>query len=392
MTLTGAGLLEATLNNVSCAQPAHPQCAARQLAGTVLTSPTPVFWGNISMVLQAAGGAGVVTTATAYDSTSLGWGFNGGSPRSVSLSIGNDHVEVALPFDATAALHRYDMVWAPNRSDFYVDGTLVHSHNGSSVPSAPLRLWLFLYACGASWCGPSFHYAGPSTVNVASMAYTPNSTQPAACTPPPLPPTFCDDTAALQLLWDRPDTCNSSTLPYNVFCGDHTAADGSMRLDANVSCHYSLQHCPTPAPLAAGRWRSPSSVLFGQFTAHVQAAAGTNVATTIVAAWDSDPTAANITWQLPSSGRVALVGVSAAQPTAVTLPWDPTAGVHAYSVAWTLTNVTFLADGSVMHVAQQAPQRAMPFAVAVQALAPNAHATSTAQLAKAEFVIVIKKE
>ena len=90
--------------------------------------------------------------------------------------VGGHETLVPLGFDASTGFHTYGFDYQPTFINWYVDGKLVHSENGSrgALPSHTMKLMMNLWSgIGVdSWLGP-FNYTGPLKVQVDWMQYIP---------------------------------------------------------------------------------------------------------------------------------------------------------------------------------------------------------------------------
>ena len=81
-----------------------------------------------------------------------------------------------MGFDASAALHTYGIEYRATSINWYVDGVLVHTENGSrgALPSHTMKLMMNLWpGIGVdSWLG-AFTYTGPLYAQADWLKYTP---------------------------------------------------------------------------------------------------------------------------------------------------------------------------------------------------------------------------
>lgn len=133
------------------------------------------------------------------------------------------------------------MVWGNGTAEFYADGsklTLTPPLDPSDVPSQPLPLFIFAYACGASWCTPKFDCDSecPATTSIKAVAYTPNGTAAVPCANPPSPPAFCDAGPPAATAWFPTNGCAANESV--VYLADHvgpTKVGVEVRADGNLS-------------------------------------------------------------------------------------------------------------------------------------------------------------
>lgn len=383
--------LECRLDNSPCAA-SGSSCSSRQTAGTSLTSRDRVFYGNFSFVARTAAGSGVTTTLVAYGSQgSIGWGFDGGKANQTSLTMGNQHPTVPLPFDPAADFHRYDVLWTAEAVAFFVDGEPVfNSTSGAGLPTDSMPLWAFVYACGASYCTP-FRYNGPSTLALAAVAYTPEDGKAVACSNPPPPPAFCDRPNDLQLLYTALGGCDGAD---TALCPSHVqpGAQGTvLRLDTNTTGCTRPASC-SAATVAAGMAAGPSLVHFGSISALLvlPVAARAAVWLAVLDALPSTKTGAGGT---PLLGMAVLGDGSKGGPTqaqlrvgnsSVTVPLPAVASggePRNFSIAWHWTNVTFFFDGTALHTFTAGgdvvvPLGRLPMAVGLSACGTSSSSSS----------------
>jgi len=123
--------------------------------------------------------------------------------------VGGHETAIDLGFDPSQGFHTYKIDWQPGMITWYVDGTNVHSENGSrgALPSTACRIMANFWPGDTSvdgWLG-HFNYASSLTVEYDWIKYTPYDT-----TPPSIP-TVTDDgeytTSSSQLyaLWSSSD-------------------------------------------------------------------------------------------------------------------------------------------------------------------------------------------
>ena len=197
------------------------------------------MYGNLTFVAKPARGQGVTTTLSAYGSTSIAFGFQGSDLTQLGLTAGNSYPSVTLPFDAGDAFHAYTILWQPSSTQFLVDDTILHTHNGT-ITSSSLKIWGWLYACGASYC-KTFTYTQPQHTALARIAYTPLGAAPSPnCTNPPMPPSFCDPQPAIVSYWPSQTACmlpspfgfNNSAFAY---CANHVSNSSMDYVTLRVS-------------------------------------------------------------------------------------------------------------------------------------------------------------
>lgn len=153
-------------------------------------------WGGYgryeATVRAAAGGPGMVTGFFVYtgphfddphDEIDFEW--LGKDTRAVQLNHFSDGrpaggVTVPLDFDAAEEFSTYRFDWLPDRIDWYVDGRLVHSADGSAqrLPEPPAKLFFDIWAGrgrdAETWLGGRFADPGrPVTASVRCVSYVP---------------------------------------------------------------------------------------------------------------------------------------------------------------------------------------------------------------------------
>lgn len=388
------GALACVVDGHPCAQSDHPDCVppTHPYGGVSIVGPT-VHYGNISVTVRAAPGSAVVTTIVAYGSSNFGIGWNGGSPRQLEVSVGNAHANAALPWDATADEHRYDMIWGNGTALFYADGqllTLVPPLTAADVPAAPMSLYVFAYACGASWCGPAFDCKTecPTNTSIRSLAWTPEGAAEAQCTNPPAPPAFCDTASALEVYW-APDTVCPPKEPAHpsgtvttgaasinntlALLPDHAVyvagSSGVLRLYADDNTTGVAAACGGRRAASVGaRVAGASLIHYGNLSVQLQAG-GAGVATDVHLGTADPKSTVGIGLAFNAEGLASpphtiTLRAGGLPGIVLPLPFDPSVAVHNYTLSWSPDTVSLSVDGQVQHTASAGiPQEALTASV-----------------------------
>ena len=184
--LSGSNLV-VTLDNNPC----PTGCSAQPYASDEVTSVGKYGYGTYAVQMQAAAASGVVSTFFTYINTTPGGAetndeidveIPGARPTTLEATYYKQGVNegshvINLPFDASAAMHNYAIVWLPNSISWVVDGQTLYTVNGTpaSMPTTPSNLILNFWTGAAatqSWLGP-FSYASPLTVTYGASSFTP---------------------------------------------------------------------------------------------------------------------------------------------------------------------------------------------------------------------------
>ncbi|MBL8471971.1 MAG: family 16 glycosylhydrolase [Rhodocyclaceae bacterium] len=180
----GGGQLVLGIDATSC--PAG--CSGLPYASANVASNAVYGYGSVRGRLQAAAGAGLVTSLFTYVGPDSGHAHDeidieilGQDTTRVQFnffaagSTGNEYV-VDLGFDASAAMHDYAFAWSPTGIAWYVDGVLRHTVSAASVtlPSIPGQVMVNLWAVDGSataWAGT---YDGtPALARYDYVGFTP---------------------------------------------------------------------------------------------------------------------------------------------------------------------------------------------------------------------------
>eukprot|EP00039_Didymoeca_costata_P002491 m.60566 g.60566 ORF g.60566 m.60566 type:complete len:722 (+) comp11331_c0_seq2:81-2246(+) len=356
--------LVATVDDNVCQDSTHPDCETRQ-SGGVSIAGQDVFFGNISIVMKPARGDAIVTDFVAYDGANMGIQFNGGNTSKIGISIGNVYgLSADLDFDAADDYHRYDILWGNGTTDIYADGKNIFSFgNVTEVPTKPLGLYLFVYACGASYCGKFDNASLPTHAYIKAIAWTPEGTDAVTCSNPPPPPSYCDNGDYGIAAWlQNEETCNGTL----VYKPDHTVMESSsitLKADHNVSV---LSYKCRNATQAAGQVMGPSLIHFGNFT--VEMISGNGYTNTRVAIEDvADLTAGTIAFEFQSAVNSVTLFANNKKST-IQLDFDPSAEKHTYQVAWSPNSISFIIDKKIVFTAAESIQTKLPVTVTLTPL------------------------
>lgn len=155
-----------------------------------------LFFGEVSVVMKAAPGTGIVSCAILESDVldEIDWEWLGGSAAEVEtnyFSQGNtstyDREEWIDMADTQADFHNYTIVWSEESLQWLIDGATVRTlayadaDNGDGYPQTPMRVKLGIWAGGDSsnsegtieWAGGATDYsAGPFTAYIKSVSVT----------------------------------------------------------------------------------------------------------------------------------------------------------------------------------------------------------------------------
>ncbi|HSK40120.1 MAG TPA: family 16 glycosylhydrolase, partial [Arenibaculum sp.] len=144
--------------------------------------------GYFEARLQAAKGNGIVTGFFTYTGPTFGDPWDeidieilGRNTRQVQFNYFTDGVTAEpvtmdLPFDAAEGLHTYAFEWLPDRINWYVDGELMHSEDGTdnlALPENPQKLYIGMWNGRGldDWLG-TFRWKGePLVAKVGCVSY-----------------------------------------------------------------------------------------------------------------------------------------------------------------------------------------------------------------------------
>jgi endo-1,3-1,4-beta-glycanase ExoK len=157
-------------------------------------------YGHFEVRLQAAKGEGVVTGFFTYTGPTFGDRWDeidveilGRNTRRVEFNYFTDGVNtggvgIDLPFDAAEGMHVYGIEWLPDRINWYVDGTLLHTEAGARgpLPDRPQKLYIDLWNGRGvdGWTG-RFRWRGePVAARIDCVSYQPRRGEGPACSSP----------------------------------------------------------------------------------------------------------------------------------------------------------------------------------------------------------------
>jgi len=109
--------------------------------------------------------------------------IKGDDPTKVQVNYWTNGVEhpviLDLGFDASEEFHTYGIKWLPNVIEWYVDGELIRSENGSvgPLPTTPCRLFVNFWATfGVESWSSNFNEANvPAFIEIDSISYNPTA-------------------------------------------------------------------------------------------------------------------------------------------------------------------------------------------------------------------------
>lgn len=155
-----------------------------------------VFFGVVSVVMKAAPGTGIVSSAIleSDDLDEIDWEWLGGTATEVETNYfgkGNtstyDRETYVQMADSQADFHNYTIVWTKDTTTWMIDGESVRTlayadaNGGSNYPQTPMRVKLGIWAGGdpsnpegtIQWAGGETDYdEGPFTAYIKSVEIT----------------------------------------------------------------------------------------------------------------------------------------------------------------------------------------------------------------------------
>ncbi|KAK7696756.1 transglycosylase [Diaporthe eres] len=155
-----------------------------------------VFFGVVSVVMKAAPGTGIVSSAIleSDDLDEIDWEWLGGTATEVETNYfgkGNtstyDRETYVQMADSQADFHNYTIVWTKESTVWMIDGQSVrtlayaNANGGSNYPQTPMRVKLGIWAGGdpsnpegtIQWAGGETNYDdGPFTAYIQSVSIT----------------------------------------------------------------------------------------------------------------------------------------------------------------------------------------------------------------------------
>jgi endo-1,3-1,4-beta-glycanase ExoK len=173
------GVMSLTLDNATC----KTGCAGKPYASGELRSVDVYGYGRFETRMKPARGSGIISSFFVYnpspddeiDIEILGKDTTKMQTNYFGNGVGGHETMINLGFDASLNYHNYAFVWSRGLIQWYVDGVLVHSENGShgTLPVMPGKIMANLWAgIGVnSWIGP-YSYAGPLYADYESIQYT----------------------------------------------------------------------------------------------------------------------------------------------------------------------------------------------------------------------------
>jgi endo-1,3-1,4-beta-glycanase ExoK len=173
------GLMTLQLDNATCPS----GCSGKPYASDEYRTNDVYSYGTYTVRMRAAKGSGIVSSFFIYNGNpwdEIDIEFLGKDTTKMQTNYfvsgtGGHEALIDLGFDASAALHKYTIVWQQGSIQWYVDDVLVHTNTGSptSMPQTAGQIMMNLWpGTGVdSWLGP-FTYTGPITAQYDSVQYT----------------------------------------------------------------------------------------------------------------------------------------------------------------------------------------------------------------------------
>lgn len=178
------GLLILQLDDSGCPE----ECSGQPYASGEYRTNGFYGYGTYTVVMKAAASSGIVSSFFLYTGESDGNPHNeidieilGKDPTKMQTNYyAGDEDEghetmVNLGFDASKAFHTYTIIWMPEVIEWYVDGTLRHTEDGSrgALPTTPGRIMMNLWPGTDNlidWLG-KFVYKAPLSAQYDSVSY-----------------------------------------------------------------------------------------------------------------------------------------------------------------------------------------------------------------------------
>ena len=168
-----SGVLSLQLDDVGC----PGGCGGMDYASAEYRSNGHYQYGTYTVRMKAAAQEGVVSSFFLYTGPSEGnpWDeidieITGKVPTQLQTNyytngVGGHEAFISLGFDASADFHTYSIEWLPDEINWYVDGALVHTEDGShgALPTTPSRIMMNFWPGTDTvndWLG-NFVYSGP---------------------------------------------------------------------------------------------------------------------------------------------------------------------------------------------------------------------------------------
>lgn len=145
----------------------RPHRGQNAFSGASLRTKEALHYGRFGALMQAAKGDGLITGIFTYTGP-----YYGTRHDEIDIEIlGKDtttlHIawfvdgqrferDIALGFDASKGVHRYEFDWRPDGITWFVDGRAVFATKGQPVPQTPGHFFANLWAADASiadWAG-----------------------------------------------------------------------------------------------------------------------------------------------------------------------------------------------------------------------------------------------
>lgn len=165
------------------------QCAGRSYASGEYRTNRSYGYGCVESRLRVPKNSGIVTSLFIYTGPSdgnqhdeidieiLGKDTTRMQTNYYTAGVGNHEVLIDLGFDASRDFHRFGFKWSPTSIQWYVDGRVIHTEDGSrgALPATPGRIMVNLWSgVGVeNWLGPYVYPGSPINAHYDWIRFTP---------------------------------------------------------------------------------------------------------------------------------------------------------------------------------------------------------------------------
>lgn len=170
------------------------QCTGQPYASGEYRTNRFYGYGCVESRLQVPNNSGIVTSLFIYTGPSdgnqhdeidiefLGKDTTRMQANYYTAGVGSHEVLIDLGFDASKDFHRYGFRWSPTSIQWYVDGRVVHTEDGSRgmLPAVPGRIMVNLWSgVGVeNWLGPFVYSDSPINAYYDWIRFTPLECDP----------------------------------------------------------------------------------------------------------------------------------------------------------------------------------------------------------------------